>query len=233
MVPTTLVEAEPVLDILNEDNDGWTLVTRRRPKKQRPIQPPPFRWRKRQGIKKNPQCPKGKKKHNSDRKHKVQPVDLLEQEPLLPVTLEEFFPRDFFKKVAVNMASCSELEDKDGKKMYRQMFKKLPFQVQTTKSSLSWKFHQSAWVGNKSSTCQKRCANRLWMPCTMQSCMLIKWKQSKNLQSFQLNMLLATWRCHLQMKIYCLGPSPQSSLVCHWLYQGTEKFSQETCRCKQ
>jgi len=39
---------------------------------------------------------------------------LLEQEPLLPVTLEEFFPRDFFWKVVVNMVSCSELEDEDG-----------------------------------------------------------------------------------------------------------------------
>ena len=50
---------------------------------------------------------------NSNRQHEVQPVDLLEQEPLLPVTLEEFFPRDFFRKVAVNMVSCSELEDGD------------------------------------------------------------------------------------------------------------------------
>jgi len=113
MVPTTLVEVEPTLDTFSDDDEGWTFVTRRRPKKQRHTQPPPPRQRKRQGRKKNPRCPKGKKRPNSDRKHKVQPVDLLEQEPLLPVTLEEFSPRDFLRKVAVNMVSCSELEDRD------------------------------------------------------------------------------------------------------------------------
>jgi len=40
MVPTVLVEDEPVPEILNEDDEGWTLLTRRRPKKQRHIQPP-------------------------------------------------------------------------------------------------------------------------------------------------------------------------------------------------
>jgi len=35
MVPTTLMEAKPVPDILNKDDEGWTLVTIRRPKKQR------------------------------------------------------------------------------------------------------------------------------------------------------------------------------------------------------
>ena len=57
-----------------------------------------------------PRHPKGKKKPNSGKRHEVQPVDLLEEEPLVPVTLEEFFPMDFFKKVTVNMASYSELE---------------------------------------------------------------------------------------------------------------------------
>jgi len=38
---------------------------------------------------------------------------LLEQAPLILVTLEEFFIRDFFRKVVVNMVSCSELEDED------------------------------------------------------------------------------------------------------------------------
>jgi len=37
MVPKKLVEAQPVPDILIEDDEGWTLVTRRRPKKQRHI----------------------------------------------------------------------------------------------------------------------------------------------------------------------------------------------------
>jgi len=38
---------------------------------------------------------------------------MLKQEPLLLVTLKEFFPRDFSRKVAVNMVSCSELKDED------------------------------------------------------------------------------------------------------------------------
>ena len=38
---------------------------------------------------------------------------MLEQEPLIPITLEEFFPRDFLRKVTVSMVSCSELEDED------------------------------------------------------------------------------------------------------------------------
>jgi len=41
---------------------------------------------------KKPRCPRGKKKPNSDKRHEVQPVELLEQELLVPVTLEEFFP---------------------------------------------------------------------------------------------------------------------------------------------
>jgi len=113
MIPTTLVEAEPAPDIPNEDDKGWTLVTRRMPKKQRAIQPPPLHRRKRQSRKKNPRRPKGKKRSNSDRKQEAQPIDLMEQEPLIPVTLEEFFPRNFFRKLAVNMVSCSELEDED------------------------------------------------------------------------------------------------------------------------
>ena len=43
MVPTTLMEAEPVPNIPNEDDEVWTLVTRWRPKKQMHIQPPPLR----------------------------------------------------------------------------------------------------------------------------------------------------------------------------------------------
>jgi len=39
------------------------------------------------------------------------PIDLLEQDLLVPVTLEEFFPIGFFEKVTVNMTSYSELEE--------------------------------------------------------------------------------------------------------------------------
>ena len=35
MVPTTLVEVEPTLGTFSDDDEGWTLVTRRRPKKHK------------------------------------------------------------------------------------------------------------------------------------------------------------------------------------------------------
>jgi len=35
MVPVTLIEAGHVPDISDEDNEGWALVTRRRPREQR------------------------------------------------------------------------------------------------------------------------------------------------------------------------------------------------------
>jgi len=57
--------------------------------------------------------PKGKKRSNSDKKHEVKLVDLIEQKPLILVTLEEFFQREFFRKVSVNMVLCFELEDED------------------------------------------------------------------------------------------------------------------------
>ena len=101
MVPTTLMEAEHVQDIPDEDNEGWTLITKRRPRKKMQVQPPPLRRRKSHA--KKPRCFRGKKKPNPKR-HGVQPVELLEQEPLVPVTLEEFFPRDFFKNATVNLS---------------------------------------------------------------------------------------------------------------------------------
>ena len=77
------------------------------------VQPPPLRRRKSHARNKKPRYLRGKKKPNSGKKHGVQPVELPEQEPLVPVTLKEFFPRGFFKNATVNMVSCSELEDKD------------------------------------------------------------------------------------------------------------------------
>ena len=48
-----------------------------------------------------------KKKSNSDKKYEIQPLDLFEQKPLILVTLEEFFPNDFLRKVEINMVLCS------------------------------------------------------------------------------------------------------------------------------
>jgi len=52
MVPTKAVEVEPTLNTFSDHDEGWTLVTRRRPKKQRHTQPPPLRRRKGQSRKK-------------------------------------------------------------------------------------------------------------------------------------------------------------------------------------
>ena len=71
----------------------------------------PFAKKKRQGRRKTPRCVKSKKKSNASKKQEVQPVDLLEQEPLVPITLQEFFPVRFFEKITVNMTSCYELEN--------------------------------------------------------------------------------------------------------------------------
>jgi len=113
MIPTIIIEVDLVLDILDEDDEGWTLATRRRFRKQILVEPPLLHRRKRQGKKMNPRCPKGKKRSNAGKKHKAQPIDLLEQEPPVPVTLEEFFIRDFFNKVVVNRLSCFGLQDED------------------------------------------------------------------------------------------------------------------------
>ena len=43
--------------------------------------------------------------------------------------LEEFFPMDFVKKVATNMVSCSELEDKDDKEDEQIDAQRHPLQI--------------------------------------------------------------------------------------------------------
>ena len=54
IVPITFVEAKLVPDVSKEDDEGLTLVTRRRPKKQMHIQPLALFQRKKQGRKRKP-----------------------------------------------------------------------------------------------------------------------------------------------------------------------------------
>ena len=111
-----LTEIDPFVDVFDEadvDEDGWTLVTRRRPRKQSQAQSPPLHRRRRQGRKKSPRHSKGKENSENVKGYEILPIDLLEQEPLIPVTLQEFFPTGFFEKVTVNMTSCSELEEEE------------------------------------------------------------------------------------------------------------------------
>jgi len=79
-----------------------------------------LRHRKRQGRKKSPRHLKRKKKSKNITRNEILPIDLLEQEPLVPVTLKEFFPIGFFEKVTVNMTSCSELEEEEDEGSDRQ-----------------------------------------------------------------------------------------------------------------
>jgi len=56
---------------------------------------------------------RSKKRSKTNKRQEIQPINLLEQEPLVPVTLKEFFPVDFFDKVTVNMTSCYEMKDEE------------------------------------------------------------------------------------------------------------------------
>ena len=50
---------------------------------------------------------------NTNKSQEIQPIDLLEQESLVPVTLKKFFPVDFFDTVTVKITSCYEMEDEE------------------------------------------------------------------------------------------------------------------------
>jgi len=54
-------------------------------------------------------------KFKNAKRHEVQPIDLLKQELLIPVTPEEFFPVGSCGKVIVNMTSCFKLDDEEDK----------------------------------------------------------------------------------------------------------------------
>ena len=75
-----LIETDPFVDVSDKadvDEEGWTLVTRRRPRKQSQVQSPPLRRRKKQGRKKSPRHSKGKKKTKDVKRHEILPIDLL------------------------------------------------------------------------------------------------------------------------------------------------------------
>jgi len=66
-----------------------------------------------QGKKKNPRHIKSKKWPKTNKRQEIQPINLLEQERLVAVTLEEFFPAGFFENITANMTSCYEMEDEE------------------------------------------------------------------------------------------------------------------------
>jgi len=54
-----------------------------------------------------------KKRSKNVKRYEIQPINVLEQEPLALVTLEEFFPIGFFEKVMVNITSYFKLEEEE------------------------------------------------------------------------------------------------------------------------
>jgi len=89
------------------------VVSRRKPRKPKETHAPPLCRKKRQGKKKNPRHIRSKERSKTNKGQEIRPIDLLEQEPLVPVTFEEFFPAGFFEKVTINMTSYYEMEDEE------------------------------------------------------------------------------------------------------------------------
>ena len=100
--------------LASDDVEGWTLVTRQKPRKSKQTHAPLLCRRRRRGKKKkNPQHARNKKRLKTNKRHEIHPTDLLEQELLVPVMLEELFLVGFFDKIIANMTSCYEMEDEE------------------------------------------------------------------------------------------------------------------------
>jgi len=94
-IPLVAQIAMVEMSLASNDEEGCTIVTRRKPRKPKHAQAPPLHRRKRQGKKKNPRHIRSKKRSKTKKRQEIQLVDLLEQELLVPITLEEFFPAEF------------------------------------------------------------------------------------------------------------------------------------------
>lgn len=88
--------------------------------------------------------------------------------------LKEFFPRNFFKNVTVNMVSCFVLEDEDDEEDAQEDLQKASSSntddrvllvLEALLERMSWK---------EIFSCLKRWASKLRLPCAMQSHMLTK-----------------------------------------------------------
>ncbi|KAM1674612.1 hypothetical protein ACFX2K_040654 [Malus domestica] len=107
----TAPSAPPSLEVSNQDaptddDKGWILVTCKRTRKPRP-----------QAIK--PKGEQGRKhRRRSNRKPKrniraAKPIyvgELVEQKPRIPVSLHEYFPKDFFKQCTIAAYHMVEVE---------------------------------------------------------------------------------------------------------------------------
>ena len=106
---------------MSYDEKGWTLVTRRRPHKKQESHSYPNLPRKEQCKQNIHRYAKKKEEKKPKRKQTIVQVDdLLVQKLIIPITLEEYFPQDFFNRgmvTSTHMVSYHEIlkEDELGK----------------------------------------------------------------------------------------------------------------------
>ncbi|KAM1773934.1 hypothetical protein ACFX12_043368 [Malus domestica] len=89
-----------------DDEEGWTLVTYKKTRKPKP-----------QAIKpKGEQARKHRRRNNRKPKRSIRAAkptyagEPMEQEPLIPVTLHEYFPEDFFQQCTITACHMVEVE---------------------------------------------------------------------------------------------------------------------------
>ena len=103
------------------DEKGWTMVTQRRPHKKQESHPYPNLPRKKQRKQNIHQYAKKKEENKPKRKQTIVQVDdLLVQKLITLITLEEYFPQEFFNRgmvTSTHMVSYHEIskEDESGK----------------------------------------------------------------------------------------------------------------------
>ncbi|KAL6279350.1 hypothetical protein ACE6H2_016231 [Prunus campanulata] len=92
----------------DNDNEGWTLVTRRKLHKKKASLPKTAQSKICLNKRSSPQPPKRHRGNKLSNLNKVVPKDeLLKQRSISPIMLHDFFPKEFFKK---NVSSTSRSE---------------------------------------------------------------------------------------------------------------------------
>ncbi|KAI5337678.1 hypothetical protein L3X38_016949 [Prunus dulcis] len=102
-------------DSFFDDNEGWTLVTRWKPRTKRIPQRQNTQSKRERRKKSSHKCSKTKTRIMVKRDSGQESGPLI-QEPRIPITLEEYFPKMFFVRgptKAVHMTTCYQVDDKD------------------------------------------------------------------------------------------------------------------------
>ena len=102
---------------MSYEEKGWTLVTRRRPHKKQESHFYPNLPRKEQRKQNIHRYAKKKEENKPKRKQAIVQVgDLLVQKLITPITLEEYFPQEFFNRgmvTSTHMVSYHETSEED------------------------------------------------------------------------------------------------------------------------